>query len=160
MSNELKEDFLHYLWKYQLFNTQELKVLNGECIQIITTGIQNFDSGPDFFNAKIKIADTLWAGNVEIHINSSDWIKHSHQKDKAYNNVILHVVYNYNKPIFDANGNEIPTLALKDYIDEILVNRYKELLKSKDWIPCGKQFQMVDDFTVKSCLSRIAVERL
>ena len=83
------EDFLHYIWKFKRFNTQELTTTDGEAIQILKTGIHNQDAGPDFFNAQLKIGNTLWAGNVEIHIKSSDWDAHQHQTDAAYNNVIL-----------------------------------------------------------------------
>jgi len=158
----LKEDFLHYIWKYKLFTTSTLFTQNSEQIEIINFGAYNTDSGPDFFNGKIKIEGTIWAGNVEIHINSSDWLKHKHQLDDAYNNVILHVVYNYDKDIEDKNGNLIPTLELKDLIDHKLIKKYNRLVNRSyfDWIPCGKQINTIDEFTLKSWLSRIAIERL
>jgi len=88
----MKEDFLHYIWKKQLFDKTDLFTINSEKIQIIRVGEHNTNAGPDFLNAKIKIEGLIWAGNVEIHINSSDWHKHKHQNDKAYNNVILHLL--------------------------------------------------------------------
>ena len=109
------EDFLHYIWTYKLFNTKELKTVQNENIIIIKSGQHNTDAGPDFFNAQIKLVDTIWAGNVEIHINSSDWEKHHHDNDNAYNNVVLHVVYQHDKEINNANGNAIPTLELKNF---------------------------------------------
>ena len=100
----MREEFLHYIWNYKLFKNQDLKTQNQEKLEILNQGIHNSDAGPDFFNAKIKISDTIWAGNVEIHINSSDWYKHNHQSDKAYDNVILQVVINNDKDVFRTNG--------------------------------------------------------
>ncbi len=91
----MNEAFLQHIWKYHLFDKTELIASTGEKIEIINVGQKNIDAGPDFFNAKVKINNTVWAGNVEVHINSSDWLKHSHNTDKAYDNVILHVVYSY-----------------------------------------------------------------
>ena len=82
----MKEDFLHYIWKHKLFSKNNLQTTEGETIDIVNTGTHNIDAGPDFFNAKIKIGKTLWAGNVEIHLRSSDWQKHNHNIDKAYDN--------------------------------------------------------------------------
>ena len=88
----MKEDLLHYVWEQSLFNTTHLKTTDDLPLQIISKGLKNTDSGPDFFNSKIKLGETTWVGNVEIHIHSSDWEKHNHQLDKAYDNVVLHVV--------------------------------------------------------------------
>ena len=116
-----KEDFLHYIWKYKLFDTSNLFTHNGIAITVLNFGLHNTDAGPDFFNGKVKIGATTWAGNIELHINSSDWIKHKHQDDKAYDNVVLHVVYNTDKDILDKEGNVIPTLELKDLIDQQII---------------------------------------
>ena len=158
----LKEEFLHYIWKYKLYQTFELKSTEGYPVQILNSGIHNTNSGPDFFNGKIKVGDTIWVGNIEIHVKSSDWIKHHHQSDKAYNNVILHVVYQYDQPVYDKNGNLIPTIELKGLIDEKLFNKYDKLLNAfhLNWIPCENQINGVDHFTIKTWLSRLAIERL
>ena len=156
----MKEDFLHYIWKYKLFNTSNLITQNSEQIEIISFGIHNTDAGPDFFNGKVKIGKAIWAGNIEIHINSSDWLKHKHQVDKAYDNVVLHVVYNNDTVINDKDGNELPTIELKGLIDENLINKYNNLVQSKDWIPCGNQIKTVDEFTINSWINRLAIERL
>ena len=99
------EDFLHYLWKFRLFDNTDLKTVDGEVIHIYSAGIHNTHSGPDFSNARIRIGDTTWAGNVEIHVPSSDWRKHNHANDEAYKNVILHVVYRDDEPVITADGN-------------------------------------------------------
>lgn len=88
----MQEDFLHYLWKYKKFEATNLQTTNGEVVLIKNFGSHNLNSGPDFFNAQIQISDQLWAGNVELHLKSSDWFIHNHQNDTAYDNVILHVV--------------------------------------------------------------------
>jgi hypothetical protein len=157
----LKEDFLHYIWKYKLFNTANLTTHNGIAITVLNFGLHNTDAGSDFFNGKVKIGATTWAGNIELHINSSDWIKHKHQDDKAYDNVVLHVVYNNDKDILDKEGNVIPTLELKDLIDLQIIKKYEQLVLLPDsGIPCGKQIKTVDEFTINSWLNRLAIERL
>ncbi|MBN2774085.1 MAG: DUF2851 family protein, partial [Prolixibacteraceae bacterium] len=119
---------------------------------------KNNNSGPDFFNARIKIGKTLWVGNVEIHKHSSEWLEHNHQDDKAYNNVILHVVEKYDNPIFRTTGDEIPTLIL-NYPERIRTN-YKRLLFSKTKIACEEQFHKIDLFAVKLGYHRLMIERL
>ena len=95
----ITEDFLHYVWKFRLFERSALQTVNGDELEIYSPGLHNTDSGPDFQNGRIRIGDTTWAGNIEIHINSSDWQKHNHTTDEAYNNVVLHVVYGDDTPL-------------------------------------------------------------
>ena len=113
----MTEDYLHHLWKFKLFNQNDCVTEEGEKVEILEFGFHNKDSGPDFTNGKVKIGETVWVGNIEIHLNSSDWKKHNHQNDKAYDNVILHVVYNYDCEITTTRGSVIPTLELKNRID-------------------------------------------
>ncbi len=165
----MQEEFLHHLWKFRLFNNNKLQTTNGEELQIINTGEPNSDSGPDFFNARIKIGKTTWAGNVEIHIHASDWELHKHQHDKAYDNVILHVVHEADIDLKRKNarpddavgrGEIIPTLELKNRIPKDVYGKYLQFRSSKDWIPCGKQLSWVDKFTLDNWLDRLLVERL
>ncbi len=156
----MKEDLLHFIWKYQLFESTNIQTSNHQQLIILKTGTQNSDAGPDFFNAKIKIGSTTWVGNIEIHIKSSDWYRHNHQKDKAYDNVILHMVFENDQPVTNTEGFEIPCLELKGIIDKDLINSYEGLLKSKSWIPCKSSIQTVDAFTTKSWISRLTIERL
>jgi hypothetical protein len=155
----MSEDFLHYLWKFNLFNS-ELVTTNGEPIQILKSGEHNKNSGPDFFNAKIIIGNTTWAGNVEIHLKSSDWNHHGHQKDKAYQNIILHAVHDADAQNSDLNGNEIPTVQLKNKFNAGLWNQYETLVNSRQWIPCANMIETVDKFTVNAWLERMVIERL
>lgn len=155
----MTEEFLYYIWAYKLFNN-ELFTSSKQRITILNPGNRNTNSGPDFFNAKIYIGDTLWAGNVEIHINSSDWFNHKHHLDKAYDSVILHVVYYNDDDVKRFNNTIIPCLELKGKFDKNLYLRYKNFMNNKNIIPCEKIFSYADDFIVKSCLENLLIERL
>lgn len=156
----MKEDFLHYLWKFRKFETLNLKTTQEEQITIIKTGDYLELSGPDFFNAQIKIGQQKWAGNIEIHIKSSDWYVHGHEKDIAYENVILHVVWEHDTEIFGKNNVAIPVLVLKDYVSPETLNNYQSLLSPKSWISCEKQIAQVDEFVFKNWQERLFFERL
>ncbi len=132
----------------------------GESISVLKLGEHNHNSGPDFFNAQLSIDGQLWAGNVEIHVKSSDWYVHGHEKDKAYDNVILHVVWEHDTDIFRNDNSVIPTLELKNFVDAHLINNYKELLQSKSWINCETHYSEVDEFVLNNWLERLYIERL
>jgi len=156
----MTEEFLHHIWKFRLFDQLNLQTTVGESVEITKVGNHNFDAGPDFFNAQVKIGNTLWAGNVEIHINSSDWKKHSHQHDKAYDNIILHIVYNADETIYRSSGETIPTLQLKGKIENKFYLNYSNFKTNKDWIPCEKQITTVPQLIVNNILDRLLLERL
>lgn len=156
----MKEDFLHYLWKFKKFNTLNLKTFYGEDIVILNVGQYLELSGPDFFNAQLIIGNQKWAGNIEIHLKSSDWYVHHHEKDTAYDNVILHVVWQHDTEIFRQNNDEIPVLELKNYVDTATVNNYKSLMSPKSWIYCEKQISSVDSFVLANWQERLFFERL
>tara|TARA_R110002111_G_scaffold25789_1_gene56235 strand:+ start:2397 stop:3674 length:1278 start_codon:yes stop_codon:yes gene_type:complete len=156
----MQEDFLHYIWKHRAFHSLLLKTTKDETISISNLGQHNHNAGPDFFNAQLSIADQLWAGNVEIHIKSSDWYIHNHEIDKAYDNVILHVVWEHDTEIFRKDNSEIPTLELKHYVDKNLIYKYEKLMQSKSWINCESSFLEVDDFLLNNWLERLYIERL
>lgn len=156
----MQEDFLHYIWKHKAFASSQLKTTKGDVIAITNLGQHNHNAGPDFFNAQLSIASQLWAGNVEIHIKSSDWYVHNHETDKAYDNVILHVVWEHDTEIFRKDNSEIPTLELKHYVNKSLINNYQNLIQSKSWINCETHFPEVDDFLLNNWLERLYIERL
>ena len=156
----MKEEFIHFLWQYRLFNSQELITTSGETLQIIHPGSTNLNSGPDFSAARIKLGGTMWAGNIEIHINSSDWYRHKHQHDDAYANIILHVVMHHDKEITDKQGNEIPVFEVRRFFDSALLSKYEKIISSKTWIPCAGFFDSADKLIVMNWLSRLLVERL
>ena len=130
----MTEEFLHYIWQYRLYNP-DLVLQTGEPIEVLHPGMHNTDSGPDFFNARIRIGDTIWAGNIEIHIQSSDWKRHNHQQDMSYDNVILHVVWRNDTPAFRSDGTPIPTLELDGLYNENSWKNYLHFMASQQWIP-------------------------
>ncbi|UPZ17673.1 DUF2851 family protein [Flavobacterium humidisoli] len=156
----MKEDFLHYIWKFKKFDSLNLKTVQGELITILKTGDYLELAGPDFFNAHIEIGSQKWAGNVEIHLKSSDWYLHNHEKDPAYKNVILHVVWENDTAIFRENNIEIPVLVLKDYVSKEIIENYKSLVSAKTWIFCEKQLKNIDRFVFKNWQERLFFERL
>jgi len=157
----MQEDFLHYIWKHKKFRFNNLETTTGESIVVTSVGQHNFNSGPDFFNSKIKVGDQLWAGNVEIHIKSSDWFLHSHEQDQAYDNVILHVVWEDDTEVFRKDNTPIPTLQLKDVVDVTMLNNYEKLFaKQNKWINCENDFPSTDDFVLSNWLERLYLERL
>jgi len=155
----MTEEFLHYLWKFKLLKG-DLLISNGEKIEIIHQGMHNMDAGPDFINAKVKIGETLWAGNVEIHINASDWYLHQHQNNMAYDNVILHVVYKNDSEVKRKSNEIIPSLVIKEAFDKDLFVRYQDFIYNKNWIPCEKTFKIADHFIVQTWLERLLIERI
>ncbi|MEM0577936.1 DUF2851 family protein [Flavobacterium polysaccharolyticum] len=156
----MKEDFLHYVWKYQKLTSLELQTVKGETISILHPGYYLETAGPDFFNAQIIIGDQKWAGNIEIHVNSSDWFLHNHERDVAYNNVILHVVWEHDSDVFGPNNVEIPVLELRDFVKRDLLLSYKHLLAQKSWIYCENQIQQVNQFVITNWQERLFFERL
>lgn len=155
------EDFLHYVWKFRLFDRLNLQTTEGEELEVYSAGLHNTHAGPDFQNARIRIGQTTWAGNAELHLSSSDWQRHGHTTDSAYDNVILHVVYRDDVPLLRPNGKRVPTLELKDRINPDLYNRYHNLVfGAQTVIPCEASIAGVDGLTMENWLTRILVERL
>jgi len=154
------EDLLHYIWKFRLYQVSDLKSTSGDRLEVIRSGEHNYHAGPDFSNAKIRIGDTIWVGTVEIHIRSSDWYRHKHQLDMAYDNVILHVVANHDQSIFRADGTEITVLEIDKLIPQVISKNYEELMAGLNWIPCEKKIKFVDENYINTCLSRVLLERL
>ncbi len=156
----MKEDLLKYIWQFQYFNNKELQTTSGEKIQIQFAGSNNSNQGPDFTGAKIKIGRTLWAGNVELHINSSHWNLHRHSSDHNFNNVVLHVVWNHDIEITDPNNNKLPTLELQDKVSKLLLDKYRELMANATFIPCENQVRQINELTLTNWKQRLLAERL
>jgi len=131
----MNEQLLQYIWKYRLMDPFP-ETTDNDRVTILHPGIQNGDGGPDFFNARIRINDTVWAGNIELHVKASDWILHRHNSDPAYDNVILHVVYENDQPVRQRRRGTIPTLVLKNNFPKVLEDRYTEIMQAHQWIPC------------------------
>jgi hypothetical protein len=152
----ISERLLHFIWQFQYFNKTSLQTIDGEAVEIIYQGSYNTNQGPDFLDAKIKIGNTEWAGNVELHINTSDWHKHKHSSDKNYKNVIAHVVWHNDIP----DQNNLPVIVLQDRVAKILVEKYQQLLANNTFIPCEKMINKVPDITWINWKERLLVERL
>lgn len=152
----MQERLLHTIWQYSLYQSSELKTTDGESVTVIHPGRYNTNAGPDFLEAKIKVGDTTLAGHVEMHVKSSDWDKHGHEKDKAYKNIILHVVYENDT---QSGPENTPTLCIADYINQDIITRYDYLSYSKNTLPCNKQLAGVKDIVKYSWLTRLLAER-
>ncbi|MDX1445943.1 DUF2851 family protein [Lishizhenia sp.] len=136
----MKEQYLHYLWESKRLPLQKLTLVDGGPLIILDFGKLNHDTGPDIFNAKLYLEELTWSGNVEMHVNSSDWYKHGHQNDPSYDNVVLHVVYNYDEAVF-VKGRELPTLELKDVLDLEHYKNYQHVFKKDENLPCQKELE-------------------
>jgi hypothetical protein len=156
----MREDFLHFVWRLRRFRLRELKTTTGQALEVIHPGQHNHHAGPDFLDARIRIDDTLWAGNVEMHLRSSEWHAHKHQDDPNYNNVILHVVLEEDVIIRHQDGERIPCLDLRNYLPVGLAKQYLRLLHSEQWVPCQQQLYTVPEITFNLWLDRLLVERL
>lgn len=156
----MTESFLHYIWQLQYFRKDALKTSSGEKVEIFHPGISNSDAGPDFSNARIKMGELEWRGSVEIHLKASGWNDHKHNDDEAYEKVILHVVWENDKPIMHSDGSVMPTLELKNRVDPELWHRFKDLYTSVDVIPCGSHAHLVPELTKLSALDNAMVIRL
>jgi hypothetical protein len=156
----LTESFLHYIWQFQYFKKDDLKTSGGEVLEVFHPGVLNSHAGPDFSEAKIKIGKLEWRGSVEIHIKASGWTDHHHDTDHAYEKVVLHVVWQNDKPLLRTDGSLMPTLELKNRVDLGQWDRYKKLLTSVDSIPCSSNFQNVPEITKLSMVERALLRRL
>jgi hypothetical protein len=156
----MKEDFLHYIWQHKKFDFLDLRTTNDEKLSIIKVGEFTQLAGPDFFNAQIEIDQQKWAGNVEIHIKSSDWYVHNHERDDNYDSVILHVVWEHDAAIFRKDNSEIPVLEIKNYVSSTLVQKYEKLKATKSWIFCENEIKTIPSFVFKNWQERLFFERL
>lgn len=154
------EDFIHYTWQYQQFDKSNLQTTDGQQLIVLKTGHRNSNSGPDFENARIHIGGIEWAGKVEIHIKSSDWNRHNHQQDEAYENVILHVVWEHDTEVFRSDNTVIPTLVLKDAVFEDTLLKYENLQKNTAAIPCQNHLDQVSTLAKISMTEKALAHRL
>ena len=156
----MKEDFLHYIWKYKKFDLSDLKTVKNEKLHILNAGQYTQLQGPDFFNAQIEIDGQKWAGNVEIHLKSSDWYIHHHQNDTNYDSIILHVVWEHDVDVYRLNNMAVPVLELKNYVSIATLESYQRLVAKKSWIYCETQIAEIPDFIFKNWQERLFFERL
>lgn len=156
----MQENFLHYVWKFQYFDKKNLSTCQGDKLVVLNPGTCNEHAGPDFLNSSITINDITWHGHIELHISASAWHLHKHQEDPAYDNVVLHVVWNNDQPIQQRDGSLLPTLALKDRVATQLLQQYQQLVHKKAKIPCANQIHQVDDIVKTAMLDKALFQRL
>ena len=159
----MKEELLYFIWHLQYFDKQSISTTQGEPLQILSRGVRNEHSGPDFDQARIHMGGIEWIGSVEIHVKSSDWNTHQHQYDEAYNRVVLHVVWQEDQSVYRQDGTLIPTLVLSDLVDDSVLDNYRQLVfepSTRQAIACASQLPQIDDITKLSMLEKTAVLRL
>lgn len=156
----MDESLLHFIWKFQHFKTREIFTDTGQSITVLNTGQQNHDAGPDFFNAKVRIGDIIWNGNIEIHIHSKDWNRHKHQEDPAYENVVLHVVWKNDCSIHRKDNSVIPTLEIKDLVDDSILLNYNKLFVPGEEILCGKFVDLPGSISILNMKEKALAQRL
>jgi len=153
----VNEEFLHFIWKNRLFSLP-MVLDDGTVIDVLDPGLPNPDSGPDFFNARIRIGNLVWAGNIEIHLKASDWNRHGHQLDQAYDNVILHLVLELDSEAYTSSGIKLVNARLS-YPGEMYL-RYKELLETDKCMPCRNELGNIDPLIRTLWMGRLGIERL
>ena len=156
----MQESVLHFIWKHQYYNISNSILDSGDSVNVLAQGISNLNAGPDFGQAKVKIKNVEWNGDVEIHIKSSDWNAHKHQFDKAYNKVILHVVWKKDKDVKREDGTILPTLELNELVDKKLLDKVDSLINSISTIPCSSQLEQVSEITVIDAIQKALAKRL
>lgn len=152
------EKLLHYVWKHRLFPENSLRTADGDKVEVIDPGRHNGDAGPDFFNAKVRVGGTLWAGNVEIHGRASDWFRHGHERDAAYDNVVLHVAETADVAVHTLSGRRPPQVEVS--VPQAVLDNYRELLAEENYPPCYRVVPHVPPLTVHGWLSALTAERL
>ncbi len=152
------EKLLQHIWKHRILPLPPLHTVEGAELQVLDAGLQNQHAGPDFSNAKVRIGQTVWAGNVEVHLKSSDWHRHGHDRDEAYNNVILHVASVVDCPVTTADGRSIPQFQLD--IPANLYAGYEELIKTEEYPRCYRIIPRISTFAAHSWMDTMLSERL
>lgn len=156
----MTERLLQFIWQFQYLNRNNLTTAQGELLHIIHPGQLNPHQGPDFFNGRIKVGSTEWAGHIEVHLKSSDWYRHQHERDPGYGKVILHVVWKHDAEVTDENGIQVPVVELQHRVSNALLHQYENWMNTPQQIPCGNGIRQVDSLKWKSWLDRLLAERL
>ncbi|MGB0198505.1 MAG: DUF2851 family protein [Flavobacteriaceae bacterium] len=157
----MNEHILAYLWQHPQWWLPSMNTVSGSSLKILKSGLLNTDSGPDFLHAQIQIDDLVWVGHVELHVSSSDWYAHQHESDTAYDNVVLHVVWEYDVPVFDPDERPIPTLELRRFVPPDFMDRYHAFMETPHkWIPCEAHLSDFKITTQRLFFDRLFVERL
>ena len=156
----MNEKILYYLWGQSRFFRKSLTTVNGESLTIVNPGIRNQHAGPDFYNALISIEGLQWAGSVEMHVKSSDWYAHHHETDSSFESVVLHVVWEYDMPIYLKDKTELPTLQMKDFVSTDFLNEIKNLFTPKHSLLCDSFLPQTESIIRDYWIQKMGVERL
>ncbi len=156
----MKEDLLYYIWNLKRFDHDGLETTTGLPIRVLDRGHRNPDAGPDFLNARLQIADKIWVGHVEMHVKASDWYRHEHDMDRAYDSVILHVVYEDDRPVKLSSGEDLACLEMAARIPQQTIASYDHLIAEQRWIPCEANQRDVTPIALRAMYERLLVERL
>ena len=157
----INESFLQYLWQHRLLEGSFFTT-DGQPVSIDHPGFLNRDAGPDFSQARIRIGQTIWVGNVEIHIRASDWNRHCHSLNRAFDNVVLHVVYENDSPVTLQNGHPLPTLQIKNHIPQPVWDNYTALINppAPSPVPCADKLPSLSPHYIHTALERLLLERI
>lgn len=156
----MREDFIQYIWQFQYFDKNNLQTTGQQPVVILEKGVLNRDAGADFDLARLLIDGVEWVGSIEFHVKASDWNKHHHTGNPAYNNVILHLVWEADKIVYREDGSVLPTLELQSRVEPGLLQNFEKLSGSKAVVPCATQIETVPDLPKMLMLDRVMVERL
>lgn len=152
------EKLLHYVWKHRLFPQVNLMTTDRQSVEVIDAGLHNNDAGPDFFNAKLKIGGVMWVGNVELHLKASQWYQHGHERDEAYDNVVMHVVTEADRDVFNSRNERLRQLVIS--IPQTVKDNYETLLREDRYPRCYRIIPELDTLTVHSWMSALLTERM
>ena len=152
------EQLMQYIWQHRLWRADDMITNDGRKVRVLDPGLLNTDAGPDFFNAKVEIDGQTWVGNIEIHVRASDWKRHGHDNDSAYDSVVLHVVDKDDAPVYRTNGERIPQLVLQ--VSPLFNMNYDQLMNSQQELPCATIISTVPQLTITEWIERLAFERL
>lgn len=151
------EQLLHYVWKHKILPLCELRTMDGRCVEVLNPGRHNTNAGPDFLDAKVKLDGTVWVGNVEIHQRTSDWFRHHHDQDAAYENIILHVAEEIDQKLFYPNGQEIPQLQLS--VPAYVRDNYEKLNRNDGNPRCREVVGSLSTFLIHNWMTSLTLER-
>lgn len=155
----MNEKLLQFIWRYQHFHFTDLESTTGEQITVVNPGQFNTHQGPDFLEAKIKLGDTILVGHIELHVKSSHWERHRHEEDAQYGNIVLHVVWQDDKPI--KSLHPFATLELQSYVSNILLERYDYLLMQPlQFVSCQNYLPVLSELSWINWKERLGLERL
>jgi len=156
----MNEKLLQFIWQFQYYNKAHLTTADGTSLTILHPGTLNTNQGPDFSEARIRTGNTTWAGNIEIHVQASDWNVHKHADDMNYSNIILHVVWINDIQLTDGNSEPVPTLELQPLVSKIMLQHYDQLMQAKGFVPCDNHLPLLSEMGWLAWKERLAAERL